>query len=308
MDWTGVLEKLAQLERMVLAALNLRGDGTIEVEPGPSGMILHVPPEQKFLARIDGNNGDGSYSWQRVYQGDYTGTDTSIVGPHGYSNLRGHNLATQAWGQVSGGDSSNWIAYERQLRTYVPVGTFVWMYPHFFLGADADQQWVFDYTPMMADSDLDWNITTTLSAAITTITQSTASVTDAGKFPSQNKFLVTIDSEQLLIGAGFGTNSWTSIIRGWNSTTPATHTNGATVTLELSPIPDISRILFSLHQEVYPGSHVDDAVFLNMLAPIKVESGPDGSGFYTGHTLKYDPAAETISNDFAIKAIDLNSF
>lgn len=302
-----VWSAIAELRDMVTAALNLRGDNTINVRPGPQGMSLHVPPPMRYLVRITENHNDGTYSWERVYPENYTAGDAIVTGPHGASDERGAAIAPADWGALEG-DATTWVAYERQRHLFVPIGTFVWIYPHFVVD-DANQQWVFDYTPVSVSNDSTWDITTTLAAAITTTTQSTASVADAGKFPSRNKFVVQIDSEQMVVGAGYGTNSWSSIIRGWNSTTPATHSNGATVTLiATSLVPDLSRIVLSMVAETYPGDDVDTAVILNQTQAISVTSGPDGNGFYDGDRIEYNPDTEALDTKEAIRAINLNDF
>jgi hypothetical protein len=71
--------------------------------------------------------------------------------------------------------------------------------------------------------------TTTLAAAITTTGQTSISVTSNSGFPASGNFVITIDSEQMTVTAGQGTNNWT-VTRGSNSTVAATHLNNATVT------------------------------------------------------------------------------
>jgi parallel beta-helix repeat protein len=75
-------------------------------------------------------------------------------------------------------------------------------------------------------------VTTTLSAAITTTSQSTASVSGHANIlaGANGTFLVQIDSEVMQVTAGGGTNSWSGIVRGVDGTSAATHSNGATVT------------------------------------------------------------------------------
>lgn len=69
---------------------------------------------------------------------------------------------------------------------------------------------------------------TTLSAAITTTSATSLTVTSASGFPAVGTYLVQIDSELLLVTAGQGTTTWT-VTRGVGGTTAATHTNGTAV-------------------------------------------------------------------------------
>ena len=71
------------------------------------------------------------------------------------------------------------------------------------------------------------NAVTTLSAAITTTTATSCSVTDATAFPSTGNFRIKIDGEILLV-TGVAANVFT-VTRGVEGTTPATHAAGATV-------------------------------------------------------------------------------
>lgn len=70
---------------------------------------------------------------------------------------------------------------------------------------------------------------TTLSAAITTTDATTATVTNGTLFPSSGNFRILVDTELMLVGARSG-NNLSSITRGIEGTTAATHSNGATVT------------------------------------------------------------------------------
>jgi hypothetical protein len=70
--------------------------------------------------------------------------------------------------------------------------------------------------------------TTTLSAAITTTSETSITVTSASAFPPHGTFKIKIDTEILHVTAGNGTTTWT-VIRGRDGTTAATHLNAATV-------------------------------------------------------------------------------
>ena len=68
---------------------------------------------------------------------------------------------------------------------------------------------------------------TTLSAAITTTTATSCTVTDATTFPIAGNFRIKIDGEILLVTAVVGTTF--TITRGVEGTTAATHASGASV-------------------------------------------------------------------------------
>lgn len=55
-------------------------------------------------------------------------------------------------------------------------------------------------------------------------------VTSASGFPSSGVYLFSIGTEDIKVTAGAGTTTWT-ISRGYNGTTAASHTDGATITL-----------------------------------------------------------------------------
>lgn len=74
---------------------------------------------------------------------------------------------------------------------------------------------------------------TTLAAAITTVGQSSITITEYTGFPASGAFTILIDTEWLRVTAGNGTTTWT-VTRGYGSTTAATHLISSTVTL----IPD----------------------------------------------------------------------
>ena len=102
------------------------------------------------------------------------------------------------------------------------------------------------------DGGSNYVASTTLSAAITTTGQTSISVTSNAQFPGGSTFTTTapsgggnakmvqlpytlpggntikIDNEIMWVTAGWGTNTWT-VTRGYNATTAATHSNGATI-------------------------------------------------------------------------------
>jgi hypothetical protein len=71
------------------------------------------------------------------------------------------------------------------------------------------------------------NAVTTLSAAITTTTATSCTVTDATAFPTTGNFRIKIDSEILLVTGVAGATF--TVTRGVEGTVPATHASGATV-------------------------------------------------------------------------------
>ena len=66
---------------------------------------------------------------------------------------------------------------------------------------------------------------TTLGAAITTTDGTAVTLTAATGMPA-TQFVLTVNTEDLLVTAGYGTTSVT-VVRGWNGTTAATHLDGA---------------------------------------------------------------------------------
>lgn len=69
----------------------------------------------------------------------------------------------------------------------------------------------------------------TLSAAITGVGDTTCSVANGTPFPASGNFRIIIDTELILVGARAG-NNFSSMTRGIEGTTAATHSNAAVVT------------------------------------------------------------------------------
>jgi hypothetical protein len=90
------------------------------------------------------------------------------------------------------------------------------------------------------------NAQTTLSAAIETTDGTSISVTSASGFPDSAQYRILIDDEIMIVTAGAGTTTWT-VTRGAESTSGATHDNGATVTHVLT-----AGALLALQDEVTP--------------------------------------------------------
>lgn len=70
--------------------------------------------------------------------------------------------------------------------------------------------------------------TTTLDGAINDVVTS-LTIDDATGFPAAAQYRIKIDSEIMIVTAGAGTTTWT-VTRGAESTTAASHSDGATVT------------------------------------------------------------------------------
>ena len=70
---------------------------------------------------------------------------------------------------------------------------------------------------------------TTLSAAITSTSATSCTVTSASGFPGSGNYYVQVDSEVIEVTGGQGTTTWT-IARGANGSTAATHLISAMVT------------------------------------------------------------------------------
>src|SRR3954471_18219366 len=74
--------------------------------------------------------------------------------------------------------------------------------------------------------------TTTLNGAIDNAVTSIV-VTSATPFPSSAQYRITIDTEIMTVTGGAGTTTWT-VTRGAESTTAASHSNGAAVSHTLT--------------------------------------------------------------------------
>lgn len=86
---------------------------------------------------------------------------------------------------------------------------------------------------------------TTLAAAITTVGQSSITVSAYQGFPTTAAFTILIGTELLQVTSGYGTTTWT-VTRGYDSTTAATHLNGATITLVPDAYAGLSDILATM--------------------------------------------------------------
>lgn len=229
------VKELQRLQKETARQGTVMGGGGTAARDTPAGILLTDERPRPIWVRLSSVS-SGAYAWQEV-----------IMSTPGV-------WANDAAGRSS--TTSNTPAYEVNDRDAptgaLGTGAIVQIWP----AHDRESYW-FDYgnKPFAVENDLAWSISTTLTAAVTTTTQSTLDVTAAGKFPAFNKFVVLIDSEELLVGApNTGTNAWSSVVRGWNGTTAATHSNGATVTLvQSSPVPDVAKLLASMVFETYGG-------------------------------------------------------
>lgn len=84
---------------------------------------------------------------------------------------------------------------------------------------------------------------TTLASAISGTGGTSISVTSNAGFPQTGPFYVMIDFEQLQVTAGFTTTTWT-VSRGTNSTTAASHLNGAYVFQSATSLIPIEPVMF----------------------------------------------------------------
>lgn len=73
---------------------------------------------------------------------------------------------------------------------------------------------------------------TTCNGAIGTTTATSITVTANASFPQTFPFVIKIDSEYMLVTAGWGTNTWT-VVRGFAASTAATHLTLAAVTQKI---------------------------------------------------------------------------
>src|SRR5208282_1285588 len=85
-----------------------------------------------------------------------------------------------------------------------------------------------DIYPYGAASMPGYDGSSTVTAAITTTTATTFSVTANASFPQAGEFPILIDTEMMWVTQGAGTNNWT-VIRGMFGTTAATHLINANV-------------------------------------------------------------------------------
>lgn len=122
------------------------------------------------------------------------------------------------------GDNTN--RYSVQLCKGTVAAPIVIAYHDFVLASDLAAD-----TPV--HMDLDGNAqsgSTTLSAAITTTTATSVSITSSASFPQTGKFWIKVDDEIMYVTAGAGTTTLT-VTRGQEGTKASTHANAATVVM-----------------------------------------------------------------------------
>lgn len=105
--------------------------------------------------------------------------------------------------------------------------------------------------------------TTTLSASISNTTTATVSVTSGTNIVTG--CVIKIDSEFLYVSGGGGTSELT-VVRGYSGSTPATHSNGATVTIGCEVLRDATAAATA--------TNLKDAIIAN--------SGTIGTAFSNG--------------------------
>jgi len=84
----------------------------------------------------------------------------------------------------------------------------------------------------------------TITAAITSTSSTSITVSSAAYFPASGNYVIQIDSEQMLVTAGQGTTTWT-VTRGVNGTTAATHLINAEVYQPISGGTNTLKVDFS---------------------------------------------------------------
>jgi hypothetical protein len=107
------------------------------------------------------------------------------------------------------------------------------------------------------------NAVTTLSAAITTTTATSCTVTDATSFPTSGNFRIKIDGEVLVVTGVVG--STFTVTRGAEGTTAATHASGANVIHLLTKGGLEARVANRFLSDVYankPAAGVKGRLFL----------------------------------------------
>jgi uncharacterized phage protein gp47/JayE len=153
-------------------------------------------------------------------------TITAVINIHnliGYTSVIGSNLVQSVVNYI------NSLAIGQSVllgRVYVPAnlqGSFA------VLNAISDPS-----TFELLNIALSRIESTTLSGPISNTTIATINVSDNIGFPTLNPCIIQIDSESMLVVGGQTTTVWT-VVRGYASTSAATHLTGATVTLLSSP-------------------------------------------------------------------------
>jgi len=140
-----------------------------------------------------------------------------------------------------------------------------------------------DIYPYGAASMPGYDGSSTVTAAITTTTATTFSVTANASFPQAGEFPILIDTEMMWVTQGAGTNNWT-VIRGMFGTTAATHLINANVyTPSGGQVDFLTGVAFS---DITAGDSLD-AISSSTLDVKQIVSaaGRDTAGnFVTGKT------------------------
>ena len=156
------------------------------------------------------------------------------------------------------------------------------------------------------------NAATTLDAAITTVGETSITVTAYTGFPGSAQFRILIDSEIMLVTAGAGTATWT-VTRGVEGSTAATHLDEAVVThiltagalaqlkLELMQVATINIIIDGGGAEIADATEVDVEIPYNCtisaVTALADQSGSIVVDLWMEDYANYPPAdADTITS------------
>lgn len=174
--------------------------------------------------RCSGTAGDGAlllnmllrngYNWQAVTPANLTRSGTTAtltLTGHGFRNLIGNNAVPQRLALLGSDDAASAFNSDALYYTWVDANTITYTVAN--SGA----------TTAAATG------TSTLNGAISSTTATSLTVSANASFPQSAAFFCKVDSEVMLVTAGWGTNTWT-VRRGVCGTTAATHSNGATIT------------------------------------------------------------------------------
>lgn len=208
--------KLNKLVSYLDTALNLRSDGTLDVQQSTGAIHVAVPQDVTYKAVITG--GMNPYNWRRVLD-----RADGVI-----------DLYTDDDGASCGGNDTYRPAFERTGNPDVQPGSIVWLRPAFYdVDADTDQNFEFEYhesPPIVAQLEEPSSTCTlngTITASATTLNVSSATTT----MPPRTQFKIKIDQEIMLVTSGAAANAGWTVTRAQDGTDAVAHTNGATITL-----------------------------------------------------------------------------
>jgi uncharacterized phage protein gp47/JayE len=137
----------------------------------------------------------------------------------GYTSIIGNNIINSVVNYINSLSIGQSVLMS---RVFVPANL---MGPFAILTAPADPTSFELISVLMSRVE-----STTLSGAISNTTINTIDLSDSIGFPLLSPYLIQIDSETMLVTGGQGTAVWV-VVRGYNGSSAATHSNSATVTL-----------------------------------------------------------------------------